>query len=126
MATAKFYGADQSALQQWFSVVDADRSGEVNTAELQQALAQGGLNFSMKLASSMIRMFDDDRNAQLRFDEFVKLHAYLVNCQRTFARADEAPPRQPRRPSDAGPLLLRLQPVCVGGGPALRRPRTRR
>jgi Ca2+-binding EF-hand superfamily protein len=88
MATAKFYGADQSALQQWFNVVDADRSGEVNTAELQQALAQGGLNFSMKLASSMIRMFDDDRNAQLRFDEFVKLHAYLVNCQRTFARAD--------------------------------------
>ena len=64
MATAKFYGADQSALQQWFNVVDADRSGEVNTAELQQALAQGGLNFSMKLASSMIRMFDDDRNAQ--------------------------------------------------------------
>ena len=47
MATAKFYGADMSALQQWFNVVDADRSGEVNTAELQQALAQGGLNFSM-------------------------------------------------------------------------------
>ena len=33
---------------QWFSRIDADRSGKLDVHELQKALALGGLNFSLK------------------------------------------------------------------------------
>ena len=51
-------GAQAPALQQWFAAVDDDRSGRVSTDELQRALAMGGLNFSLKLAASLLRMHD--------------------------------------------------------------------
>ena len=85
---ASFYSADNTALQQWFLVVDSDRSGQVNAEELQRALAQGGLNFSMKLVSSMIRMYDADKTAQLAYAQFIELHKFLVNVQHVFAAAD--------------------------------------
>ena len=85
---ASFYSADNTVLQQWFGQVDSDRSGQVNSAELQRALAQGGLNFSMKLVSSMIRMYDADKTAQLSFAQFIELHKFLANVQRVFATAD--------------------------------------
>ena len=85
---ASFYSADNLALQQWFGQVDSDRSGQVNSTELQRALAQGGLNFSTKLVSSMIRMYDADKTAQLSFAQFIELHKFLVNVQRVFAKAD--------------------------------------
>ena len=50
---ASFYGAQQSALQQWFQAVDTDRSGRISTQELQKALQMGGLNFSLKLVASL-------------------------------------------------------------------------
>lgn len=43
-----FYNAGQSVLQQWFNMVDTDRSGNISANELQRALAQGGLNYSLK------------------------------------------------------------------------------
>lgn len=91
---AAFYTADNQALQQWFNVVDSDRSGQVNAAELQKALAQGGLNFSMKLVSSLIRMYDADRTAQLSFPQFCEVHKFLVRVQggATAAAARTAPP----------------------------------
>ena len=85
---SQFYTADQTALQQWFYAVDTDRSGQVNAAELQKAMAQGGLNFSMKLVSSMIRMYDADRTAQLSMQQFIQLHQFLVKVQGVFAGAD--------------------------------------
>ena len=85
---ASFYTADNLALQQWFGQVDTDRSGQVNTAELQRCLAQGGLHFSTKLCASMIRMYDADRTAQLSFAQFGELHKFLVNVQTVFATAD--------------------------------------
>ena len=85
---ASFYTADNLALQQWFGQVDTDRSGQVNTAELQRCLAQGGLHFSTKLCASMIRMYDADRTAQLSFAQFGELHKFLVNVQSVFATAD--------------------------------------
>jgi len=85
---ASFYTADNLALQQWFGQVDTDRSGQVNTAELQRCLAQGGLHFSTKLCASMIRMYDADRTAQLSFAQFGELHKFLVKVQTVFATAD--------------------------------------
>ena len=50
-----FYSADHNALMQWFQAVDTDRSGSISATELQRALSQGGLVFSLKLVSSMVR-----------------------------------------------------------------------
>lgn len=52
---ASFYSAGQSALQQWFAMVDTDRSGQISATELQQALSQGGLTYSLKMVASIIR-----------------------------------------------------------------------
>jgi hypothetical protein len=43
-----------SALQ-WFSAIDSDRSGQLDPAELQKALAQGNLHFSQIACSRIIR-----------------------------------------------------------------------
>jgi Ca2+-binding EF-hand superfamily protein len=83
-----FYGAQQTALQQWFESVDTDKSGRISPQELQRALALGGLNFSMKLASSLIRMHDVNGSNTLDFHEFVALHTYLQTLQQTFATCD--------------------------------------
>ena len=62
---AAFFSAQQSALQQWFAMVDADRSGAISATELQKALAQGGLNFSLKMVASIIRTQSAEGVAQL-------------------------------------------------------------
>jgi len=45
--------ATQQQLEAWFAAVDKDGSGAINVAELQQCLAQSGLNFSMKCAAAL-------------------------------------------------------------------------
>lgn len=40
---------------QFFDVVDADHSGEIDVHELQRALALGDLNFSLSIVAHMIR-----------------------------------------------------------------------
>ena len=102
---SQFYTADQAALQQWFFAVDTDRSGAVNAAELQKAMAQGGLNFSMKLVSSMIRMYDADRTAQLSMQQFIELHHFLVKVQGVFSAAD----RQRTNQLDLNEIFAALQ-----------------
>ncbi|KAL3915626.1 MAG: hypothetical protein SGPRY_007150 [Prymnesium sp.] len=47
-STASFYSANQAALRHWFDNVDVDRSGAISAPELQRALAQGGLSYSLK------------------------------------------------------------------------------
>ena len=87
-AAASFYSAQQPALQQWFAAVDQDRSGKVNAAELQRALQQGGLNFSMKLINSLVRIFDADQSGQLSFVEFTGVHQWLQQLQREYSAHD--------------------------------------
>ena len=43
------------SLVQFFDVVDADHSGEIDVHELQRALALGDLNFSLSIVAHMIR-----------------------------------------------------------------------
>ena len=45
--------ATQQQLEAWFAAFDKDGSGAINVAELQQCLAQSGLNFSMKCAAAL-------------------------------------------------------------------------
>ncbi len=44
-----------SGCAQFFDVVDADHSGEIDVHELQRALALGDLNFSLSIVAHMIR-----------------------------------------------------------------------
>ena len=44
-----------SVRAQFFDVVDADHSGEIDVHELQRALALGDLNFSLSIVAHMIR-----------------------------------------------------------------------
>ena len=48
----------RSRRPQWFMQVDTDRSGNINSAELQRALAMGGLNFSLAICQQLIRAWD--------------------------------------------------------------------
>lgn len=72
----------------WFSSVDADRSGNINSAELQRALAMGNLQFSLALCAQMIRMHDRDHSGTISFDEFQSLHQFLINTQNAFFHFD--------------------------------------
>ena len=69
------------SLWQWFMTVDTDRSGQINSHELQRALAMGNLNFSLALCQQMIRMHDRDGSGTISFDEFQSLHQFLTNTQ---------------------------------------------
>ncbi len=40
---------------QWFAKVDKDASGRISVTELQAALAEGGLNFSLGTVAAIIR-----------------------------------------------------------------------
>ena len=81
---AQFYGAQQSALQQWFMAVDTDKSGRISTQELPKALMLGGLNFSLKLVSSLVRMHDINSSNSLDFNEFCAMQAYLTKLQSVY------------------------------------------
>ena len=87
---AAFWSANTSALKQWFQAVDTDDSKEISVVELQRALEKGGLKFSLKLVSSLIRVHDGDASLKLDFNEFCELHRDLQKMQQRFAREDQA------------------------------------
>ena len=81
---AAFFNAHHSALQQWFTNVDKDRTGRVSPTELQSALGMGGLSFSLKLVSSLVRMHDESNTGRLDFTEFCAMQAFLTKLQGAF------------------------------------------
>ena len=85
-----FFGATQAVLQSWFTVFDTDRDGRINTMQLQQALEAGGLTFSLKTVSSIMRLFDTNNSMTLVFGGFVKVQEFLRSLQRTFSHYGQA------------------------------------
>mmetsp|Transcript_64381 Transcript_64381/g.176743 ORF Transcript_64381/g.176743 Transcript_64381/m.176743 type:complete len:196 (-) Transcript_64381:241-828(-) len=85
---AAFYSAQQPALQQWFAMVDTDRSGAISAQELQRALAQGGLNYSLKMIASIIRSQVPQGPAQLDFHMFCRVQQMLTRIQQVFSQHD--------------------------------------
>ena len=58
-------------VQQWFSAVDQDRSGQIDYKELQRALVNGNWsNFSEEACRMMVDMFDRDKSGQINVQEF--------------------------------------------------------
>lgn len=83
------YGRPISLLE-CFSALDVDRNGYLTAIELQRALAQGGLNFSLATIANIIRLHDTDGNGVITFPEFEKLHAFLGNVEASFQFFDKS------------------------------------
>eukprot|EP01059_Diplonema_ambulator_P034009 TRINITY_DN7423_c0_g1_i1.p1 TRINITY_DN7423_c0_g1~~TRINITY_DN7423_c0_g1_i1.p1 ORF type:complete len:169 (+),score=68.40 TRINITY_DN7423_c0_g1_i1:55-561(+) len=73
---------------QWFQFVDTDRSGQLDYKELQGALKQAGLNFSLMTCNMMLRCFDPDRSGKISFPEFKNLFAWIQQKDQTFMQVD--------------------------------------
>lgn len=78
----------QQQMQQWFKYVDKDGSGQLDYKELQTALKQAGLNFSLMSTNMFLRLFDPDRSGQISFQEFCNLYQWIVDKQQKFQQAD--------------------------------------
>lgn len=79
---------DDASLYQMFRSVDRDGSGAIKASELQQALGNGGLHFSLQTVNMMVSMYDRDRSRTLGFDEFKELHKFIGNIKAAFQHFD--------------------------------------
>ncbi|XP_064549065.1 peflin [Drosophila montana] len=76
--------------QQWFAMVDRDRSGHINASELQAALINGrGEKFSDNACKLMISMFDNDASGTIDIYEFEKLYNYINQWLQVFKTYDQ-------------------------------------
>jgi len=77
-------------IMQWFQAVDTDRSGQITTKELQQALTNGNWsNFSEEACRMMISMFDRDNSGSINVTEFQGLFDYINQWRSSFAAYDQ-------------------------------------
>ncbi|XP_053966647.1 peflin [Anastrepha obliqua] len=75
--------------QQWFNMVDRDRSGKICSTELKAALVNGrGENFSDNACKLMISMFDKDASGTIDVYEFEKLYEYINQWLMVFKTYD--------------------------------------
>jgi len=76
-------------LWQYFSSVDADRSGSIDVTELQSALVNGNwTRFDLDTVKMLMTIFDSDRNGTISFPEFAGLWKYLSEWQNVFRHFD--------------------------------------
>ncbi|KAG8907059.1 hypothetical protein FRB99_005436 [Tulasnella sp. 403] len=81
-------GADPQ-LWNWFSAVDADRSGAISPPELQQALVNGDWTpFDLDTVKLLMTLFDTDRSGTVGFNEFQGLWKYIKDWQGVFRHFD--------------------------------------
>ncbi|KAI0273786.1 EF-hand [Gloeopeniophorella convolvens] len=81
-------GADPQ-LWQWFSAVDADRSGSITVNELQAALVNGNWQrFDLDTVKMLMNIFDTDRSGTIGFAEFSGLWKYISDWQGVFRHFD--------------------------------------
>ncbi|XP_065063597.1 peflin-like [Rhopilema esculentum] len=81
-------GADPT-LWSWFTTVDRDRSGQISTEELRQALMNNNWShFNLETCRLMIGLFDQDQNGTINFNEFVGLWNYIQQWKGVFDRYD--------------------------------------
>ncbi|KAK3828152.1 MAG: hypothetical protein J3Q66DRAFT_376450 [Benniella sp.] len=78
----------ESSLRQWFDAVDADRSGQLSTDELQRALINVS-PFNYETVRLMMNMFDTDNSGQINFAEFSGLWKYIEEWRACFSAFDK-------------------------------------
>ncbi|KAF8064663.1 prmA [Scenedesmus sp. PABB004] len=84
-----FEGFEVATEGSW-ALVTATRklAGKIDARELQRALALGRLEFGPEAVDQMVRAFDTDNSRSLGFEEFQRLHFFLVNVQQSFQTFD--------------------------------------
>ncbi|KLO09705.1 EF-hand, partial [Schizopora paradoxa] len=76
-------------LWNWFSSVDADRSGAITAEELQTALVNGDWTpFDLDTVKMLMSIFDTDRSGTIGFAEFTGLWKYIKDWQGVFRHFD--------------------------------------
>jgi len=81
--------AVDAQIQQWFNAVDQDRSGQIDSKELQRALVNGNWShFSEEACRMMIDMFDRDKSGQINVHEFASLFSYINQWKALFESID--------------------------------------
>jgi Ca2+-binding EF-hand superfamily protein len=79
-----------SELWGWFQSVDADHSGKISAAELQQALVNGNwTHFNPETCRLLIGMFDSNRDGTIDVYEFSALWKYIQDWRQCFDRFDK-------------------------------------
>jgi len=82
-------GGGDTQLWQWFSAVDADRSGSISANELQAALVNGNwTKFDLDTVKMLMNIFDTDRSGSIGFQEFSGLWKYISDWQNVFRHFD--------------------------------------
>ncbi|KAJ7469312.1 hypothetical protein B0H11DRAFT_2043920 [Mycena galericulata] len=78
-----------SALWNWFSSVDTDRSGSISATELERALINGDWTpFDLDTVKLLMGIFDTDRSGTIGFNEFAGLWKYIQDWQGVFRHFD--------------------------------------
>mmetsp|Transcript_17421 Transcript_17421/g.41468 ORF Transcript_17421/g.41468 Transcript_17421/m.41468 type:complete len:220 (+) Transcript_17421:43-702(+) len=81
-------GADPR-LWQFFSAVDKDNSGRIDSHELQQALSNGTWSpFNLDTVNLLIKMFDKSGGGEIGFQDFCSLWKYINDWKTCFQQAD--------------------------------------
>jgi len=78
---------EQQQMQQKFSSIDKDRSGQISVTELA-SVPLDGVKFSVDTASLLIRVFDKDRSGQIGFQEFGALEKFINSMKMAFQAYD--------------------------------------
>lgn len=68
--------------------MDKDRNGWLSAQELQDALQNGGLAFSLSTVAHIVRIFGRSYAGYINFEEFVKLHDYMTTMSESFDHFD--------------------------------------
>lgn len=72
-----------------FEAVNTSKSGKISPAEVQAALALGGLSLSRPQARILVKLFDTNKNLAVDRDEFGALHAFVDGLVSAVAAAPD-------------------------------------
>uniref|UniRef100_A0A7S0BMC1 EF-hand domain-containing protein n=1 Tax=Rhodosorus marinus TaxID=101924 RepID=A0A7S0BMC1_9RHOD len=75
-------------LKAWFDSVDLNKSNSIDVKELHRALGLAGLEFGMNTCALLIRMHDTDRNGTINFEEFQRMHNFIMSVRASFVQFD--------------------------------------
>jgi len=77
------------SVQQWFSAVDSDKSGQIDGKELQRALVNGNWShFSEEACRMMIELYDRNGSGTIDINEFQQLFTSINQWRGTFQGFD--------------------------------------
>lgn len=75
-----------------FAAVNKSKTGKITAAEVQAALAAGGLSFSLQACALAVKLHDTDDDGSISREEFAALHATLDALNTSFGEVSGAGP----------------------------------